>query len=195
MSIPNDDVLRRLNLCAHRLGDDGAARKKNEYYGNTTNTFVPLTIQKVQEAPPLTNLFFATRSNSRFTFQQLPTFAQNVANKTKFVKQLESEKDALLQMLQIETKLLYDMQIMIDVNGKIYHIDIDRIYESHESETQSTIWIDKGIKRCEELLTIIQDYVVGNATVNDLDSLSKRWGYQHNILSLIEEYQQGETVE
>lgn len=114
------------------------------YYGTNITQLQNLTIQKVQIATPTSSyLFVATQSNVQTTFQQLPNFISNIIllqlvggsnhnllTLSSFVTTLRNETQHLLDMLTQEHLLLEDLQILINTQGYIYHIDLDRIMEA-----------------------------------------------------------------
>ena len=57
-------------------------------------------------------------------------FVSRIGDKIKFLQTFEEEMKVLMPLLASEERLWKDFQVLVDTDGRIYHIDLDRIEQA-----------------------------------------------------------------
>ena len=58
--------------------------------------------------------------------KKIPEFVQLIPDPAAFAKQFRVEQQRLLKVMEAYSQLLDDFQFILDTNGNLYHIDLDR---------------------------------------------------------------------
>jgi hypothetical protein len=80
--------------------------------------------QKVRVAPTPNVLLGCHPNKKNIMTRSLPDFLKNIQNKVRFAKHVEKEMARSSKLFQKVPWLARDFQVMIDENGKFYHIDV-----------------------------------------------------------------------
>jgi hypothetical protein len=120
-----------------------------------------IVVQRVQRAPEphlYLGWFDHTQSKKRqLTLEQLPDFVnQHVVDRKAFLEQLTLELTQYIpQALQLVPDLAMDMQAVVDAKGRIYHIDVDRVFEPwpRDQKEWALQTVQEGSQQMLELVT------------------------------------------
>jgi hypothetical protein len=109
--------------------DDSSSNEKeedDEYYDLERD----LVVQQVVRVPEPSLVVGFSQLKERVMYQQLPAFCQGIGHEhgQDFTEKFQQERNRTLTMVQDPQHLylLHDFQVMIDVTGTFYHIDLDR---------------------------------------------------------------------
>jgi len=141
VSIPSADVIDQMNSIAWRTKTKPRS-KDAEYYGKTTSKYCHssnIVLQKVKVAPQpylIPGCFFNKRKTGFMWHNgdlEIERFRLAVATKKNkkedgwFMLTFEEEFQRLKVLLKKENQLWKDVQFLLDADGYIHHIDIDRM--------------------------------------------------------------------
>jgi hypothetical protein len=98
------------------------ATKPKKHNIKVFSTFI--MYQKVRVAPTPNVLFGCTQNKKKLMTRSLTDFLKNIQNKVRFAEHVEKEMARSSKLLHEVPWLARDFQVMIDKNGKFYHIDV-----------------------------------------------------------------------
>jgi ribosome-associated translation inhibitor RaiA len=98
--------------------------------------------QKVRVAPTPNVLFGCAPDKKKLMTRSLTDFLKNIQNKVRFTKHVEKEMARSSKLFQKVPWLARDFQVMIDENGKFYHVDVctgpsNKDYKDRKNRTTS----------------------------------------------------------
>jgi ribosome-associated translation inhibitor RaiA len=98
--------------------------------------------QKVRVAPTPNVLLGCHPNKKNIMTRSLPDFLKNIQNKVRFAKHVEKEMARSSKLFQKVPWLARDFQVMIDENGKFYHVDVctgpsNKDYKDRKNRTTS----------------------------------------------------------
>ena len=162
VEIANNHTLTKMNELARGWWVDKAGRrsKAKSYYGSFEKSKrIFVLVQEIHIAPKPHLLVFCNPDQEHKTIQQISNFSTSIQNKESFLSTFDEEWDQLLvhqstpSILQMEPRLWYDFQILVDTKGQIYHIDLDRTPNKNgnpKSKLKGAQKINKEISRMEQ---------------------------------------------
>ena len=179
IEITDDKTLQKMNdLASHWWMDkDGQRPNIVNYYGRRTVSFNHrVMVQRVWVAPNPSLTIFCDGYKSRRTKQQLLKFLSSV-NRNDFLSTFDQEWQHLISeddesnnrhattLLQLEPRLWFDFQILVDNHGQIYHIDLDRSPKILPQETEETRnkkyskWKRRMTKSCNAIIDHVRQSI------------------------------------
>mmetsp|Transcript_3522 Transcript_3522/g.3945 ORF Transcript_3522/g.3945 Transcript_3522/m.3945 type:complete len:331 (+) Transcript_3522:278-1270(+) len=174
--LPPVDVVERLNSVTSKAEEGGGKFQHSpNYFGQQTNhnycQSKHVVVQKVRAAPEphlILRCYFdaagkrGTASlqdrHSRHAFLRKVRGTHNTRNKNRgkqkavepnvvtFLRTVEEEMKNLVRVMEQAMDLWYDFQILIDVNGRIYHMDIDRMEQKRTLSFPQSVARERCIK-------------------------------------------------
>jgi hypothetical protein len=98
--------------------------------------------QKVRVAPTPNVLLGCHPNKKKLMTRSLTDLLKNIQNKVRFAKHVEKEMARSSKLFQKVPWLARDFQVMIDKNGKFYHVDVcagpyNKDYKDHKNRTAS----------------------------------------------------------
>jgi len=95
-------------------------------------------IQKVRLAPE-PNLIIGCTSSKRAQFQRsVDVFLAQVIDKKAFARQFAGDMRLTRMLLKEEPCLFKDMQVLVDTEGRLFHLDFDRCFSSRDTHQKRT---------------------------------------------------------
>mmetsp|Transcript_6581 Transcript_6581/g.12653 ORF Transcript_6581/g.12653 Transcript_6581/m.12653 type:complete len:180 (+) Transcript_6581:294-833(+) len=127
---------------------------------NCTLDEIPVTIQKVKRAPSPTLFYAANSGNDKVYLEQIPDFIKIIPDKKKFGKTLGEDILRVRKAVESYPILTYDFQLLIDLEGNAYHIDIDGGFGKRVDRTEMRpSELSKKVNRIAGQLRDLQDAV------------------------------------
>lgn len=167
---PPIDVTVSTKEVAERMNQNLWSELKDEYLNQT---FFPekkqVFVQKCKVAPEPNLLIGCDDYKSTNYVNYLEEFMLQVSDKASFVDTLKENLSKTRDLLQEESCLFYDFQVLMDTQGKVYHFDFDRCYHSSDGMKKRSIKLeDEKTLKCLETLNEIEKEIVnriqGNGT-------------------------------
>jgi hypothetical protein len=116
---------------------------------------IPVAIQKVRRAPSPA-LFFGTYPFNRDVYaRERPAFLPHIPNRPAFARQLDQEIERMALVLDAHPHLEHDLQLLLDGQGWVYHIDLDGHikFRGHPRPRQKKI--DHVLHKLQELREMV----------------------------------------
>ena len=181
---PPLEVLKKLNAMVF-----GPGRTNNHYFGKTkrysAKSNVGFIVQRVRMAPTPSLIsrcyFFGGKKKKkgeegRFKLDDLSAstdkFRLAVSDENAFMSTFETELRRTIKLLANErfSGLWKDFQFLLDTQGRIHHIDIDRMEERTFRYPSK-----KGVKQCfDGALSKLAGVFNGNYTFSGIEKLEKK---------------------
>jgi hypothetical protein len=96
-------------------------------------------IQKVKTAPTPNLLFGCAHSKVQQFQREVDEFIPLIRRKKRFARHFRKYMDQARVMMQKEPCLIKDFQVLVDTNGRLYHLDFDRCFTPDEPGTKRVI--------------------------------------------------------
>ena len=154
VELTSNETLFKMNQLASGWEIDRKGHRSNysSYFGNfeENKKKILVMVQEMYIAPQPHLVVFCNHDQSHKTVHQLPNFTNFLINNNNYDggsnnsiddhQDHEDKKDQFLatfdlewnylfhksSLLQLEPRLWYDFQVIVDIHGQIYHIDLDR---------------------------------------------------------------------
>lgn len=149
ISISNPNLAKTLNrnLWSERQGK----YYETDRYPMGSNAY----IQKVKTAP-VPNLLFGCLETKVDQFQRdVEDFSPLIAEKGLFSTTFAKELQKARHLIQNESCLITDFQALVDTQGIVYSIDLDRCFKSNNPNKKKTV-SEKKMKSCFDALDTIE---------------------------------------
>ena len=128
--------------------------------GGRFNAQYPLIVQEVWTAPPhqvikFYHPFIAKYGQATNATEIIENLAQDAIVSHSFVAaRLLNDIDRTQQMIRNEALCVYDFQVLLDYTGNLYHIDLDRCFETNEPPAAPQAHADALLTFLEDLKLI-----------------------------------------
>lgn len=124
----------------------------------------PIAIQRVELAPSPA-LFFAVAANNRRVYRdQLPSFLTIIPDRNAFAQQLDNEIIRMVDVLKAHPHLTNDFQRLIDLQGRVYHMDMDNHLKYVGGKAPGQYHFDKVLNGMKELLDTVLSWTPPSAS-------------------------------
>lgn len=116
-------------------------------------------IQKVKVAPEPNLLLGCAESKMNILDQLLDAFLPSVEDNESFGRQFSESFAQVRTLLEIVPCLVKDFQILVDTEGRIYHLDFDRCYSPEDGAKKYTDPDDLAEAPCAQALNEMEQRV------------------------------------
>jgi len=131
-----------------------ARMQKSERFPEGSTAF----IQKVQTAPTPNLLVGCAPSKVRQFRRQVDEFIPSIKRKKRFARRFTKYMRQARELLEQEPCLMKDFQVLLDIKGRFYHLDLDRCFMPGDVGTKRVISQDVA-DSCFEALEEIESHV------------------------------------
>ena len=130
------------------------ARNKPRYFENTN-----VIVQRNRMGPIPHALIGCHKKKKQHSIQSIENLINNSikpSDRMRFYEHFHDELSSTTKILQKEPLLVYDFQVMIDTNGRVYHLDFERMLENHEKSKKTK---SKRLDECLSYLNTLSEHV------------------------------------
>jgi hypothetical protein len=151
-------ILDVLNAAASRplelVGKEGERRAPVLHFETANATVGRLTVQRVRAAPEPSLFLGSASANLEITLNRVAAFRQLIPDRQAFRRQIEVELERFSRLLPAYPQLRYDLQGLVDLEGRFYLIDLDGF--DHSRKVQNAHFAARVIhKRLATLRNIV----------------------------------------
>jgi hypothetical protein len=118
-----------------------------------------VVVYRMRRAPDPSILIYNTQRGLKSFVEQWPAFAQQTGlDDGDYCKKFQRELKWVKEDCMAYQGLGYDFQVLLGTDGKLMHMDVDRIFEYPVTEERSAVWL-KTLDKIFELLlaTVCKD--------------------------------------
>lgn len=153
--VPTSRMGDRMNSMINIVGV-GKTLKKNRrprYFENTN-----VIVQRNRVGPIPHALIGCQKRRKEHSIQNIEKLINNSikpSDRMRFYEHFHDELNSTAKLLQKEPLLVNDFQVMIDTNGRVYHLDFERMLDHEESEKSNS----KRLDECLNYLKTLSEHV------------------------------------
>ena len=149
-------LLNQASLQTVRLSKNYTVMNTNQVYQNGN-----VVVQRVRAAPRHSK-FIKSGHASSYTKGLLDGLLAASSNKSRFLENLSRQVQEASILYRVEPLLAIDFHIIVDTEGTIYHIDLDRIFTNHDIYQHNDQFIPRLQqlhKKCFDLFANIERWI------------------------------------
>jgi hypothetical protein len=142
-------------------------KRKQNFFGG-----LALAVHKVRIAPSDTVLVGCSRRKVRSTLMAIPKKLDKT-NLAMVTDTFEKEITDLIHLLQAESFLVWDFQVWVDSQGKLYHFDLDRGANRSPPKDSDILMCTCNLRKLAVLLSSHEN-IKNNATSTSYQELASK---------------------
>jgi len=152
--VPTSKIGDRMNSMINIVNDfEAKARNQHRYFENTN-----VIVQRNRMGPiphALIGCLNEKKENSIQSIENLINNSIKPNDRMRFYEHFHDELSSTAKLLQKEPLLVFDFQVMIDTNGRVYHLDFERMYDRVGAGPNSALR-----DGCQDHLKKLSEYIM-----------------------------------
>jgi len=157
--VPTSKIGDRMNSMIVYVYDfEAKARNQPRYFENTN-----VIVQRNRMGPIPHALIGCRNEKKKNSIQSIENLINNSIkpnDRMRFYEHFHDELNSTAKLLQKEPLLVHDFQVMIDTNGRVYHLDFERMYIRVGAERLRNTPKSVRLDECQDHLKTLSEYIM-----------------------------------